>query len=188
MAPAWKAIIIHHSDTEDDANAVDWIGIRKFHMSWRLNGETMTPEQIARYKAALKELNGKTPPPGWLWAQVQAPWRDIGYHWGIEQVHGKIVFQKGRGLDQPGAHCEGMNSQAIGICCVGDFDKYRPSDAVYFNCAQLCGMMIRQFPAITPWDIYPHRKFSTKTCPGSQFDMERLVKYVKYYLGTGGQQ
>lgn len=170
MPPAWKQIIIHHSDTEDDAALQDWDGIRRFHMSWRFRGETIT-------QALAKELiaEGKQ--------GVLAPWRDIGYHWGIEQVKGKLVCQQGRPLTMIGAHCTGMNSTAIGICCVGDFDKERPSDATYFNCASLCANMIKLFPAITPWDIYPHRKFSPKTCPGLMFDMDRLVKYVKVQIG-----
>lgn len=169
MRPAWKSIIIHHSDTEDDAARQDWDGIRKFHMSWRLGGDSITPEEGRRLLA-----EGKP---------VIKPWRDIGYHWGIELVKGSIVIQRGRGLDQVGAHCVGMNSQAIGICCVGDFDEDHPSDLVYFNCAQLCANMIKMFPAITPWNIYPHNKFAQKTCPGRMFDMDRLIKYVKCNIG-----
>jgi hypothetical protein len=168
--PTWKHIIIHHSDTEDDAARDDWEGIRRFHMSWRLGGDTITE---ARAKELIAE--GKQ--------GVLAPWSQIGYHWGVESVKGKIVFQKGRSLTTVGAHCIGMNSQAIGICCVGDFDKQHPSDAVYYNCAQLCVNMIKMFPEITPWEIFPHNKFASKTCPGLLFDMERLKKYVRCNMG-----
>lgn len=167
--PNWKSIIIHHSATDDDGTKDDWEGIRRFHMSWRLNGETISPEDGRKLHAVGKP--------------VIRPWRDIGYHWGIESVKGSLAFHQGRPLDKAGAHCEGMNSEAIGICCVGDFDKYRPSDAVYYNCAMLCQSMIEMFPKITPWDIFPHSKFAHKSCPGAMFDMDRLVRYVKVMRG-----
>jgi|WetSurMetagenome_2_1015567.scaffolds.fasta_scaffold01426_25 hypothetical protein len=164
-----KCIIIHHSATPDDDQADDWDAIRKYHMSWRYKDVTITADEGRRLLT-----EGKN---------VLRPWRDIGYHWGVESVKGKIVIQKGRGLDTAGAHCIGMNEQSIGICCVGNFDKQHPSDAAYFNCSQLCVNMMEMFPAITPWDIFPHNKFSEKTCPGQLFDMERLKKYVRVTFG-----
>lgn len=169
MMPKWKSIIIHHSATDDDNELQDWDGIKKFHTSWRLGGKIIS-------KAEGKKLLSEGKP-------VLKPWADIGYHWGLELINNKLVFQRGRSLTQSGAHCIGMNNQSIGICCVGNFDKCQPSEAMYFNCAQLCCLMIKQFPAITPWEIYPHKKFAIKTCPGVLFDMSRLIKYVKYYIG-----
>jgi N-acetylmuramoyl-L-alanine amidase len=138
-------------------------------MSWRCNGEIVTVEEAKRLSAA-----GKV---------ITAPWRDIGYHWGLESVKGKIVVQKGRPMDEVGAHCIGMNSQAIGICCVGNFDMHIPSEATYFNCAQLCATVMKMFPAITIGTIEPHNKYSNKTCPGNLFDMNRLLRQVR--LSTG---
>lgn len=173
MPHVWTSIIIHHSDTKDDAALQEWDGIRRFHMSWRFDGETITRERAKELIAAGKK-------------GVLAPWRDIGYHWGIESVKGSIVFQRGRQMTMAGAHCEGMNSTAVGICCVGDFDRERPSDSVYYNCASLCANIMKLYPAITPWTIYPHHKFSPKTCPGNLFDMDRLTRYVRLQVGTGG--
>lgn len=177
--PKWTGIIIHHSDTTDDAARQDWDGIRRFHMSWRLDGDTLTAEQLKQYQADLAALKGQAPPAGWKWTRVLRPWRDIGYNWGLESVKGKLVIQQGRPMDIPGAHCEGMNSVSLGICCVGDFDKERPSDAIYYNCAQLCANLIKRFPTIQVGKIEPHRKYANKTCPGNLFDMNRLLGYVR---------
>jgi hypothetical protein len=161
----WRAIIIHHSDTKDDGEKADWEVIRKFHTSFRHGGDIVSEEEAERFIADGEEIT--------------RPWSDIGYHWGIESVKGEIVVQKGRALDKIGAHCVGKNVEAIGICCVGDYDNEHPSDAVYYNCAELCVQMMRLFPKIKPSTIYPHNKFSEKTCPGLLFDMSRLDRYIR---------
>lgn len=47
-------------------------------------------------------------------------WRDIGYHLVILRDG---TLQKGRPVNQAGAHCRGHNSHSIGICLVGGTDK-----------------------------------------------------------------
>jgi N-acetylmuramoyl-L-alanine amidase len=174
MPSVWDSIIIHHSETDDDAFAQDWEGIRRFHMSNRFNGDTITEEKAKDMIS--RGISGVTP-----------PWHDIGYHWGIERVKGLIVFQKGRPMTETGAHCIGMNNRAIGICCVGNFDERKPDDMIYYNAAQLISGIMKQFPAITISRIYPHSKFAPKTCPGKQFDMDRLIRYVRCQIGGGIQ-
>jgi hypothetical protein len=172
MLPNWQAIIIHHSATIDDDFNSDWEAIRKFHKSWRFNGEIISQSRAQE----LIELD----------QEVISPWQDIGYHFGLESIKGKLTIQPGRSIDLIGAHCKGMNDKALGICCIGDFDNERPSDAIYYNCAQLCINLMKQFSAITPATILPHNKFSYKTCPGIFFDMERLKKYIHIYIDTNG--
>ena len=46
-------------------------------------------------------------------------WRDIGYH-GVIRRDG--TFEKGRNLDQVGAHVRYHNDHSIGICMVGGVD------------------------------------------------------------------
>lgn len=164
----WNEIIIHHSDTPDNGAANDWEAIRRFHKSWRLDGKIINQEDGERLMA-----EGKP---------VIRPWHDIGYHFGLESVKGKAVVQVGRPLNEVGAHCVGHNETGIGICCVGDFDKEHPSEAIYYDCALLCYKLIIQFPLITVDSIYPHSKFSPKTCPGTMFDIERLTRYVRVFL------
>jgi hypothetical protein len=158
-------IIIHHSDTIDDAGRQDWPGICKFHTSWRFEGEIITEKKAKELISADKK-------------GVIPPWRMVGYNGGLELVDGKIVYQPGRPFTMPGAHCEGHNISALGLCCVGDFDKEPPSEIMYQNAAIVCVGWMKAFPLIKPSTIYPHSKFSPKTCPGKEFDMERLIKYV----------
>lgn len=161
----WEGIIIHHSDTEDDAGRNDWAGIRTFHKSWRFNGDTITEEKAREMLAA--GIKG-----------IEAPWHDIGYHFGIESFDGHLVVQVGRPLFEAGAHCIGKNSTHLGICCVGDFDLMEPTSAVYQAAASLCVNLMVQFPKITPASIEPHRKYAPKTCPGKEFNMGTLLNLI----------
>lgn len=161
----WEGIVIHHSDTKDDAGRADWPGIRAFHKSWRFDGDTITEAKARELMA--QGIKG-----------VLAPWHDIGYHFGIELVDGKLIVQVGRPLFEAGAHCVGKNGTHIGICCVGDFDLAAPPDSVYAATASLCVNLMVQFPKITPATIEPHRKYAPKTCPGTAYDMAVLLKFI----------
>lgn len=159
----WYGIIIHHSDTADDGQANDWEAIRRYHMSWRINGEIITPDQASMAMAAGKP--------------VIAPWRDIGYHFGIEKVDGRLVRQTGRPLTESGAHCAGKNYTYLGICVVGNFDLAPPDDPTYIMTADLCRLLMRQYNFAAS-EIRPHNEFANKTCPGMKFDMKYLVSKV----------
>jgi hypothetical protein len=161
----WEGIIIHHSDTKDDASLQDWTGIRAFHKSWRYQGDTITEEKARGLLAA--GVKG-----------VESPWHDIGYHFGIERVAGVLVVQEGRTLIEAGAACVGKNGTHIQICVVGDFDLVEPSVEIYTAAADLCVRLMKIYPKITPATIEPHRKYAPKTCPGSKFDMARLIQFI----------
>lgn len=103
----------------------------------------------------------------------------VGYHAGVERVKGHLVVCPGRPLNREGAHCRGngMNRRAIGVAVIGNFDLYSPDKETYFLTAQLCQAIMCKFPKITVDRIFPHSDFSTKTCPGVKFDVDK-VKYL----------
>jgi uncharacterized protein YgiM (DUF1202 family) len=100
-------------------------------------------------------------------------WNDIGYHFVLEYVKGKIVVRPGRALTTVGAHTQGQNETSVGICIVGDFDKDTPTEEMYKEVAKLCkslGMKV----------IEPHNKYATyKSCPGKNFNMNKVIEYTK---------
>lgn len=101
-------------------------------------------------------------------------WTDIGYHWGIENVNGSIVVQKGRAEYITGAHTKGMNDKSLGICVVGNYDLAPPLEAVLNRLADLCALKCREYH-LRPEDIEPHHKYANyKTCPGSKFPIDKL--------------
>lgn len=167
-------IVIHHSLTQD-GKTVEWNGIRHFHTSWRFGGDIIT-EQKAR------ELQNQG-------LHVEAPWRDIGYHFGVEQVKDDYQVMLGRPLDMRGAHVGdgSFNNKSIGICLVGNFDKAEPSDKQW-----LLGLLLvrrlQDFYAtkkivIPSANVIGHREaqamaglpeVARKSCPGHMFDMGKF--------------
>lgn len=167
FVPTW--IVIHHSFSSDGKTR-DWDGIRKYHMSFRYQGETITENQYNEYKAA-----GKT-------AGLERPWKDVAYNLGIEEVNGQLTLQKGRQIGTIGAHAIAFNDCSIGICLVGNFDSTSPQDDRLFMLASMCRDFIRMF-SIAPDHVIGHRETFThrgvsieKTCPGASFDLDAFRK------------
>lgn len=161
-----KYIVIHHSLTKD-GNTVNWDAIRRYHMSWRLDGESITAAEAQEARAA-----GKT---------VEAPWDDIGYNYGIENVNGKDQFLLGHSLYTPGTHASGFNTNGIGICVLGNFQKIAPPKDKFEMAALACQYMRKIW-----WDklkinlqVIGHRETFVllkkpvhKDCPGSAWDLD----------------
>lgn len=102
------------------------------------------------------------------------PGADHQYHAGGELVRGRVECLYGRPDNIPGAHCYGQNRKSLGFCFVGNFDEIAPDDTLLTAaCRRVIVPWLRQYK-LTPDDIRPHSEFSTKTCPGKMFDMDRL--------------
>lgn len=130
------------------------------HHSKTKDGPTVSWDQIRKYHI---EANG---------------WKDIGYHFGLENVDGKIRVMIGRPLTEWGAHCSMHNAASAGICIVGDYDSEKLSIEkemkVVDLCVSLCYML-----EISPKEIYGDRDFHpTKTCPGNIFPLKRIKENV----------
>lgn len=107
-------------------------------------------------------------------------WSDIGYHYGIESVHGEIVIEVGRSESEAGAHCKhaGMNKKSLGICVVGAYDVVPPSEEKLTVLRGLVKQLMKEY-SIPRNRVLGHREAQlleldrpTKTCPGLRFDME----------------
>lgn len=91
--------------------------------------------------------------------------RCIGYHY-VVLLDGTI--QKGRPLEEVGAHCAGYNKDSIGICYIGGRDKAGKhtkdtrTDAQKKSLVSLLKKLKERFPSAT---IYGHRNFAVKDCP-----------------------
>lgn len=170
--PNWKYIIIHHSWSFDH-DTLDWSGIRKYHTSYRIDGEIVSPSV---FNDRLKRKDGK---------KFEKPWVDIGYHFGIEKVNGKYEVIVGRPLTLCGAHCleDEMNSKAIGFCFIGKYDDEPPDEfAVKIAIKRIIVPMVLAFK-IPVENIKGHTDYAKyKSCPGKKFDMEDFRKKVRSFL------
>ena len=142
-------IIIHHSLTPD-SETVSWGAIRKWHM-----GLTGFP---------IKGHPDYNP-------YIEAPMRDIGYHWGIEFIGDRYEILKGR--DGNGAHTIGQNEDGIGICVVGNFDLDPVTPELEDTLHRLLVWLIPLY-GIDNHAIYGHCEFASKSCPG-----KHLFEYVQ---------
>ncbi len=134
----------------------------------------MTPNKIVIHHSATRDSGTLS------WSAIHSyhvndnGWSDIGYHAGIEEVNGQYVCLFGRPDVRSGAHTRGHNGHTLGFCFVGDFDQVAPG-------RQRLDVACRR--VLAPWllrlglgveDLVPHRDYSSKTCPGSKFDMDEL--------------
>lgn len=111
-------------------------------------------------------------------------WKDIGYHWGIEQVGESFEILKGRMDNECGAHCKqaGMNKKSISICLVGNFDECEPPVAMMQKLKRLLRWLMELYK-IPVEAIYPHNFFAKyKTCPGKAFPFNQLIADLRKWL------
>lgn len=117
-----------------------------------------TPEAYARYHV---EKRG---------------WPGIGYHYVIQKDG--TIYQTNQ-LDTISYHTSGQNTNSIGICLTGDYDKQEPVQIQLQKCAQLIAALRQNFTQ--ELKIRSHAAYSTKTCPGKNINMENIVRLVQAY-------
>ena len=139
------------------------------HHSLTRDGQTVSWGAIRRYHV---EHNG---------------WNAIGYHYGVELVGDQYEALLGRSELDPAAACPQaqMNSRALHICCVGNFDQAPPP-------APMLEVLVRLviLPAMVEYGIPPERIIGhhdirkSKTCPGTHFDLEVVRRMSQGSIGT----
>lgn len=147
-------IMIHHSLTAD-SGTVSWAAIEKYHREDPKHG-----------------------------------WRDIGYHAGIEIVAdpkgdlARYAYQGlvGRPVRAHASACPqgGMNSVALHVCCIGNFDLVAPPLALLERLAFRFLLPWMSDNGIPPERIIGHRDYNpAKSCPGKRFDLDLLRRMVR---------
>ena len=103
-------------------------------------------------------------------------WSDIGYHYVIT-LSGDV--KQGRNVDLIGAHCQGKNTNSIGVCYVGGVDKDgHPKDTrTERQRIQLKQLLIQLLILYPGARIYGHRDFANKACPS--FDATKEYKELR---------
>jgi N-acetylmuramoyl-L-alanine amidase len=133
-----------------------------------------TPPTMDIGAAEIRKWHTDAPPVG-------RGWKDIGYHLVIRRS-GEV--ERGRALNEQGAHVEGFNQDNVGICLVGG----RPGNGLpgLFTITQFDALqyqidsLLMIYKTIRPWDIHGHYEFSSakgKTCPN--MDMKRVMQFLQ---------
>ena len=170
FTPTW--IVIHHSFSSDGVTR-DYNAIRKYHMSYRHNGDIITKDQ---YDYLVSEGATKG---------LEKPWTNIGYHFVVEKIGENVEVIGGRAIGEVGAHCRWFNDKSIGICIIGNYDSVAPDSDRLFTATSLVRQLCREFSipndqVIGHRESYPILKVPVeKSCPGTLFDMDKFRAQVK---------
>lgn len=79
--------------------------------------------------------------------------------------------------DQIGAHTKGHNSDSLGICFVGNFDLIVPPDFQWKAGLRLVRFLCHEYK-IDISNVYGHKEFADKSCPGLMFDLEKFKSEI----------
>lgn len=97
-------------------------------------------------------------------------WQMVGYHYFICK---EGTIQQGRPDDLHGAHCLGMNTKSLGICFQGhgDHEEWTRDQRLSF---QRLAAQKRKKYHIPAENVHGHRRYATKTCPGTLIQMDSV--------------
>lgn len=167
----WEGIVWHHSASPDGIMR-DWDAIVKYHKSYRVDFNIATKEE---FELRLKEKRG---------TNFETPWKDVGYHSGIEWINDKVVFHWGRMLTMIGAHAgvkdasNRFNVEYLGLCAIGNFDLKPPKPEMWEFALRATRSFMSAFN-IPKTHVIGHREVfdrlgvpRQKTCPGKFWNMD----------------
>jgi N-acetylmuramoyl-L-alanine amidase len=99
-------------------------------------------------------------------------WQMVGYHYFICKDG---TIQQGRPDDLHGAHCldGGMNTKSLGICFQGHGDREAWTRNQELSFQRLAAQKRAKY-GIPVENVQGHRRYATKTCPGTQINMEEV--------------
>ena len=101
-------------------------------------------------------------------------WAGIGYHYYIRK-DGSIY--KGRPDNAIGAHCQGCNTNTLGIAFEGNYDENTPMPDVQFNAWCELKAYLGNLP------VFGHKEKGSSECPGKYFPLEK-VRNASLKTGT----
>ena len=102
---------------------------------------------------------------------LERGWTGIGYHFYIRK-DGKVY--RGRPEWAVGAHAQGHNSCAIGICCEGSYMRETMPAAQLNALKELIRTLMAKYPGAK---LLRHKDVNSTDCPGTKFPWAEVQKY-----------
>ena len=135
-----------------------------FHHTWR---PTAADYRGAKTWEAIRRYHTET-----------RGWSDIGYHFGVGPDGSLWVL---RPIGRGGAHCLGHNAHSVGVVLLGNYDAEDPwANSLSFACevmAKCCSHY-----DLKPRQVYFHRDFANKSCPGLRIERREVRQLVEKIL------
>ena len=110
------------------------------------------------------------------WWHIRNGWSGIGYHYFISKQG--VIFQ-GRPDDMIGSHVKGYNSNSIGICFEGRYNKEIMPEAQVKAGKELVAHLKKKYGIK---NVKRHKDLMATDCPGSLFPFEKIVGQEKENL------
>lgn len=101
---------------------------------------------------------------------VKQGYTGIGYHFYVRK-EGSIY--RGRPINTIGAHCLNNNSNSIGICFEGNFERESMSDAQLKAGIELVKYLKNKY---TNLKVVGHKNLYNTACPGKNFPLDEIIK------------
>ncbi|NOW07874.1 N-acetylmuramoyl-L-alanine amidase [Clostridium beijerinckii] len=96
-------------------------------------------------------------------------WAGIGYHYYI-RLDGSVY--KGRPSNAIGAHCQGANTNSLGIAFEGNYDtRTQMPEAQYNSWCQFKAYLCNKYGNMP---VYGHREKGSSECPGKYFPLDKI--------------
>lgn len=130
------------------------------HHSLTKDNKTLSWDDIKRYHT---QTNG---------------WKDIGYHFGIEQIEDSYQILVGRSILEDGAHTVGMNEKALGVMLCGNFDITEPTDEMLKHLCHYLLVPLMALYVIPIENVQGHHVYANKSCPGNKFPWMKFIKIL----------
>lgn len=102
-------------------------------------------------------------------------WSGIGYHFVIRKDG---TIERGRPIKAIGAHCIGHNSNTIGICFEGNFEKEKMSDKQMKAGQELLSYLYKTYN-LTKSNVKRHKDLMSTSCPGKNFPFDKIITGTK---------
>ncbi len=95
-------------------------------------------------------------------------WAGIGYHYFVRK-DGSVY--RGRPYNTIGAHCQGFNSNSVGICAEGKYETEIMPEAQKNAIIELCRELLTMYPGAK---IVGHGDLNATSCPGANYPLTEI--------------
>ncbi|MCI8509020.1 MAG: N-acetylmuramoyl-L-alanine amidase [Lachnospiraceae bacterium] len=102
---------------------------------------------------------------------INRGWSGIGYHF-VVLKNGSI--ERGRPVKTIGAHCTGENSDSIGICFEGNFEKEKMPDKQIKAGRELLSYLYEKY-GLNKSHVKKHKDLMATSCPGKNFPYAKII-------------
>lgn len=101
-------------------------------------------------------------------------WAGIGYHFVVRKGG---TIERGRPIEKVGAHCTNQNSDSVGVCFEGNFEKEVMSDTQIKAGQELMSYLYDKYK-LDKSKVKRHKDLMATACPGKNFPFSKIINGI----------